>query len=286
VVLLWGTPALALRIDPAGSKPSSSGKQVFPDAGVRGQELTVNLEGTTFSSGSSCSFGAGITVVSCGRGPGGQVVARLRISRSATLGYRTVVVQGAGGKAKSLPKSFRVTLAGNGSGSDAASGGGGIGGSAAGGNGDGLNVQGDENTPLGGLPTGGDQEFLGSMGGTGGTGGPPELNDIIGQGPTDTIYDGPPAYQEQSDSFTWLTTPPGDGWNDPPLPPYPPDYTGPADWTIGETPVLATQETDTSAVPGPGGLVTVGGGAVLLIALVGQRRRASPRETPPASPDR
>lgn len=310
IVLLYG-PALALQFPSTGSTPTNLGRPVFPDAGVRGQELTVALKGVGFASGSSCSFGAGITVMSCGRAPSGQVVAKLRISPSALLGYRTVMINSRGGESTSLPKSFRVTLAGSGddSGSRSATTGGGgrtIGGAGGTGPG-GVIVSGDggrqgrgsTDSRLGGRLAVGKHGSSGSPGGpgksggtgrTGGPGGsggdvnppagdPPGTDDIIGEGPTDTIYDGPPGTNDHAHSYNWLPSPTGDGgpdWNDPfpPGPPGDPEVSTPDDWTDDETTVPQTQETNSSTVPGPGGLETVGVGALLLIGLVGRRRRA------------
>jgi hypothetical protein len=295
-VLLCGGPALALQFPSAGSKPSTFGKAVFPDAGVRGQELTVNLSGAPVSSSTSCSFGAGITVVSCGRGRNGQIVAKLRISPNATLGYRTVVIKEPGGKTKSLPRSFRVVLAQGSGGKGSSAGGGGLGGaggSALGGttvNGGGWLTGGGSDDGGGGSTTAaqwsaGAPSTAGAGGTGGGPGGPPTGGtppppglDGIGPGLTDPIYEGLPGGYDHPHAYTWLPNPPGPGdpeWN---APPTDLEYAWPDAWTFSETTILVSQETPPSAVPGPGGLVMVGLGGVVLISVAGQRRRpARPR---------
>jgi hypothetical protein len=287
-IALLSWPALALQLPSTDPTQASVGKPVYPDAGVRGQELTVHLKGISVSSGSSCSFGAGIDVVSCGPALGGSV-AKLKISSRAVPGYRTVVVKGPRGAAKSLPKSFRVTLSGNGGsksgGADSGGGTGGAGGAApggAGGMGGGAGTipgqHGDQQSPDTPPIVG-----SGAAGGTGGIGGAgdPSGDGIVDEGPTDALYGTPPGSNEPP---PWSAELPsihgngGPGWNDPPLPP---GLLGGLDdstqngVTGGETTSLQLQQT-TRTVPGPGTLISVGLGTVLLIGLRVRLRRPAP----------
>jgi hypothetical protein len=83
---------------------------VNPNTGAQGASLSsVVITGTSFVSGASCSFGAGITVNSCTFNSATQLTASLTISASAATGTRTVTVTNPNGQNGSLTNGFSVT---------------------------------------------------------------------------------------------------------------------------------------------------------------------------------
>jgi hypothetical protein len=82
---------------------------VTPPSGNPGQMLTVVVTGIGFQSGTTFSFGAGITVNTTTINSANQATLSITISPSATLGFRDVVgTQSPGGLTSTLPNGFQV----------------------------------------------------------------------------------------------------------------------------------------------------------------------------------
>ncbi|MBN2098438.1 MAG: discoidin domain-containing protein [Dehalococcoidia bacterium] len=75
--------------------PPPAVTSVSPDHGTRGQTLVVTISGTNFTAATAVSFGADIAVKSITVNSAGQISAEISISANATIGVRTVVVEGA-----------------------------------------------------------------------------------------------------------------------------------------------------------------------------------------------
>src|SRR5262249_18296077 len=74
-------------------RPAPVVSGVNPNTGMQGQTLTnAVISGSNFQSGTSCSFGSGITVNSCTFVSATQLTANLTIAATATTGARTVSV--------------------------------------------------------------------------------------------------------------------------------------------------------------------------------------------------
>jgi len=75
------------------STPPPSVTSVSPNSGAQGQSLpSVVITGSSFQSGATCNFGAGITVNSCTFNSATQLTANISISSTATVGTRNVTV--------------------------------------------------------------------------------------------------------------------------------------------------------------------------------------------------
>ncbi len=86
---------------------------VNPNSGAQGQSLpSVVISGSSFQSGATCSFGAGITVNSCTFNSATQLTASITISPTATLGTRNVTVTNPDTQTGTLTNAFTVATAG------------------------------------------------------------------------------------------------------------------------------------------------------------------------------
>jgi hypothetical protein len=82
---------------------------ITPTSGAQGAtNLLVSITGTNFFTGTTCSFGAGITVTSCVYNSGTSLTADLQIDSAATLGARDVTVTNPDGQSGTLPGGFTV----------------------------------------------------------------------------------------------------------------------------------------------------------------------------------
>jgi PKD repeat protein len=90
--------------------PSLSG--VSPSTGTQGQSLaSVIVTGSSFVSGATCNFGAGITVNSCAFTSATQLTASLSVAATATVGVRNVTVTNPDTQSATLTNGFTVTQA-------------------------------------------------------------------------------------------------------------------------------------------------------------------------------
>ncbi len=97
----------------AAGPPPPTLSSVSPNSGVQGQNLTaVVLTGSSFQSGATCAFGAGITVNSCTFNSATQLTANITIGAAASLGSRTVTVTNPDTQFSTLSNGFSVTAAG------------------------------------------------------------------------------------------------------------------------------------------------------------------------------
>src|SRR5437773_400457 len=95
------------------SAPPPSVTSVNSNSGAQGQSLpSVIIAGSSFQSGATCSFGAGITVNSCTFNSGTQLTANITISSTATVGTRNVAVTNPDSQTGILTNGFTVTTAG------------------------------------------------------------------------------------------------------------------------------------------------------------------------------
>jgi hypothetical protein len=102
ITITVGTPA-----------PPPSVNSVTPSSGSQGQNLpSVIIVGSSFQSGATCNFGAGITVNSCTFNSATQLSANISISSTATVGTRNVTVTNPDGQSNTLPNGFTVTTSG------------------------------------------------------------------------------------------------------------------------------------------------------------------------------
>ena len=94
-----------------GPPPPPTLNSVNPNSGAQGQNLSsVILTGSSFQSGATCAFGAGITVNSCTFNSATQLTANITISSTATLGSRNVTVTNPDTQSSTLSNAFSVTL--------------------------------------------------------------------------------------------------------------------------------------------------------------------------------
>ena len=95
------------------SAPPPSVTSVNSNSGAQGQSLpSVIITGSSFQSGATCSFGAGITVNSCTFNSATQLTANITISSTATVGTRNVTVTNPDSQTGILTNGFTVTTAG------------------------------------------------------------------------------------------------------------------------------------------------------------------------------
>ena len=99
-----GTTATATATLPAMPSISS----VAPSAGTRGASLSVTVTGTSFQSGASASFGAGITINSTTVASATQLSVALSIAGGAAVGPRDVTVTNPDGQSAVRPNGFTV----------------------------------------------------------------------------------------------------------------------------------------------------------------------------------
>ncbi len=93
-----------------GPAPAPGVSGVSPGSGVQGQTLSnVVINGSNFVSGTTCSFGSGITVNACTFNSTTQLTADITIGVSATIGARTVSVTNPDAQSGSLTNAFSVT---------------------------------------------------------------------------------------------------------------------------------------------------------------------------------
>jgi len=71
---------------------------------------SVILTGSSFQSGATCAFGAGITVSSCTFNSTTQLTASISIGAAATLGSRSVTVTNPDSQSSTLSNAFSVTV--------------------------------------------------------------------------------------------------------------------------------------------------------------------------------
>jgi hypothetical protein len=81
---------------------------VSPASGRQGQVVTATLIGTGFVAGTTCSFGAGVTVAACTVTTPTEMRATLVIAPGAAVGPRTVSVTTPGAQTASLANSLTV----------------------------------------------------------------------------------------------------------------------------------------------------------------------------------
>src|SRR5439155_488944 len=92
------------------SAPPPSVTSVNSNSGAQGQSLpSVIIIGSSFQSGATCSFGAGITVNSCTFNSATQLTASITISSTATVGARNVAVTNPDNQTGTLTNGFSVT---------------------------------------------------------------------------------------------------------------------------------------------------------------------------------
>jgi hypothetical protein len=102
ITITVGTPA-----------PPPAVSSVNPNSGTQGLSLTsVIITGSNFQSGTTCSFGAGITVNSCAFNSATQLTANITIGSTATVGTRNVTVTNPDTQSSTLTNGFTVTTAG------------------------------------------------------------------------------------------------------------------------------------------------------------------------------
>jgi hypothetical protein len=107
-----GTLTNGFSVTAATAPPPSVGS-VSPNSGAQGQSLpSVTITGSNFQSGATCSFGAGISVNSCGFVSSTQLTANITISSTATVGSRNVTVTNPDGQSRTLANGFSVTSSG------------------------------------------------------------------------------------------------------------------------------------------------------------------------------
>jgi hypothetical protein len=95
----------------AGPPPPPLLSSVNPNSGAQGQNLSsVILTGSSFQSGATCTFGAGITVNSCTFNSSTQLTASITIGSTATLGSRNVTVTNPDSQSSTLSNGFTVTV--------------------------------------------------------------------------------------------------------------------------------------------------------------------------------
>jgi hypothetical protein len=76
---------------------------------VQGQTLSVTLTGSSFQSGATCTFQAGITVNSCTFNSSTQLTAGITIASNAATGASSVTVKNPDGQSSTLSSGFSVT---------------------------------------------------------------------------------------------------------------------------------------------------------------------------------
>jgi N,N-dimethylformamidase beta subunit-like protein/quinohemoprotein amine dehydrogenase alpha subunit-like protein len=92
--------------------PAPTLTAVSPNSAAQGQSfVSVNLTGSNFQSGATCSFGAGVTVNSCTFNSATQLTAIVSIAASAAVGARTVTVTNPDTQTGSLNNGFTVATA-------------------------------------------------------------------------------------------------------------------------------------------------------------------------------
>jgi hypothetical protein len=89
--------------------PPPTLSSVNPNSGAQGQNLSIILTGSSFQSGATCIFGAGITVNSCTFNSATQLTASITISSIAALGSRNVTVTNPDTQSSTLSNAFSVT---------------------------------------------------------------------------------------------------------------------------------------------------------------------------------
>src|SRR5437879_3388488 len=95
------------------SAPPPSVTSVNSNSGAQGQSLpSVIITGSSFQSGATCSFGAGITVNSCTFNSATQLTASITISSTATVGARNLAVTNPDNQTGTLTNGFTVTTSG------------------------------------------------------------------------------------------------------------------------------------------------------------------------------
>ena len=108
-----GTLSNGFTVTTTGPPPPPTLSSVNPTSGAQGQNLSsVLLTGSSFQSGATCSFGAGITVNSCTFNSATQLTASITIGSAATLGARNVTVTNPDSQSSTLSNGFTVTTAG------------------------------------------------------------------------------------------------------------------------------------------------------------------------------
>ena len=104
-------PGITITVGTPAPPPTVS--SINPSSGAQGQSLpSVVITGSSFQSGATCSFGAGITVNSCAFNSATQLTANITISSTATLGTHNVTVSNPDGQTGTLPNGFTVTTGG------------------------------------------------------------------------------------------------------------------------------------------------------------------------------
>jgi len=104
-------PGITITVGTPAPPPAVS--SVNPNSGTQGQSLpSVIITGSNFQSGTTCSFGAGITVNSCTFNSATQLTANITISSAATVGTRNVTVTNPDSQTGTLPNGFTVTTSG------------------------------------------------------------------------------------------------------------------------------------------------------------------------------
>jgi len=93
----------------SSAPPPPSASSVNPNSGAQGQSFpSVIITGSSFQSGATCSFGAGITVNSCAFNSATQLTANITITSTAT-GTRNVTVTNPDNQSSTLTNGFTVT---------------------------------------------------------------------------------------------------------------------------------------------------------------------------------
>jgi len=106
-----GTLPNGFTVTTSGPPPPPTVNSVNPNSGAQGQNLPgVIVAGSSFQSGATCNFGAGITVNSCTFNSATQLTANITISSTATVGTRNVTVTNPDNQSSTLPNGFSVTV--------------------------------------------------------------------------------------------------------------------------------------------------------------------------------
>src|ERR1700676_5535471 len=101
-------PGITITVGTPAPPPTVS--SINPSSGAQGQSLpSVVITGSSFQSGATCSFGAGITVNSCAFNSATQLTANITISSTATLGTHNVTVSNPDNQSSTLTNGFSVT---------------------------------------------------------------------------------------------------------------------------------------------------------------------------------
>lgn len=109
--LQTATLANGFTINQAPPPPPPTLSSLNPASGFQGTTFTVNLNGSNFLSGATCSFGTGITVNSCTFNSSTQLAANITVSATAPTGTSSVTVTNPGGQTSTLANSFTVSIA-------------------------------------------------------------------------------------------------------------------------------------------------------------------------------